>query len=478
MLRREAKVDTDESIMRMVIVLLSLIDIFLAGLVSPFLFPQSIQEYKISLPSKFFLSGDLFGWIYWFISIVLPLTLAILCFFLAPQLIQRRLKLVSFSKKYPEIHSEIVRLSELGGLSKAPDAFLLESDYPSSFVFGRTIKDAKLVLSEGLVKSLSSKEIDAVILHELGHILNKDMFFMTWGTTFLKALKYWFLLFTVFVITSSILTGSLLNPTGLSFWVILYWALLFFLLPMLIIYSVSRIREFLADAQVIIISGDHSYLSAALLKISKSLILTSIKQRISSFSVGLSITGLYPFKGVKNILFRYTIGTHPNLAERLEALRTRKYIISGNKIIIPSLETAVHAGILGFYGLLGSFITLAFILNIVEFNPYLAIAIAFAFPILIICILNTHKIGYIPSKILRECKTRELVFFLLGFCVRNLVSCITLWGMFFVMVILSGILEALNIFSLLCALTLLFAVLYSLVMVLIKSREFSDRNIW
>lgn len=50
---------------------------------------------------------------------------------------------------------------------------------PNAFVFGRTPGSATLVVTQGLLNTLTRDEVRAVVAHEVGHIKHKDMVVMT-----------------------------------------------------------------------------------------------------------------------------------------------------------------------------------------------------------------------------------------------------------------------------------------------------------
>ena len=71
--------------------------------------------------------------------------------------------------------NEIVqRLSQAAGLP-TPRLYLIESDTPNAFATGRNPQNAAIVVTRGLLRLCDSAEIEAVIAHEISHILNRDV---------------------------------------------------------------------------------------------------------------------------------------------------------------------------------------------------------------------------------------------------------------------------------------------------------------
>ena len=71
---------------------------------------------------------------------------------------------------------------------KLPRLGIIEDGRPIAFTYGINANEARLVVSRGLLESLSEDEIAVIYTHELGHILNQDFRVMTlvsgWGQCF------------------------------------------------------------------------------------------------------------------------------------------------------------------------------------------------------------------------------------------------------------------------------------------------------
>ena len=62
---------------------------------------------------------------------------------------------------------------------KYPQIAIIHDGAPNAFTYGRTKKDARLVLTDGIFNLLNEQEVITVVGHELGHIVHYDMIFMT-----------------------------------------------------------------------------------------------------------------------------------------------------------------------------------------------------------------------------------------------------------------------------------------------------------
>lgn len=257
---------------------------------------------------------------------------------------------------YPEVEKEIKDISIEAGLKKPPEFYVLDVEKPESFVFGRWKSDARLVLSRGLIENLSSVELDGVIAHEIGHILNNDIWFVSWAQLLFDSLKYWFVLFSVVGFTIVYIRESRLLSVTTTFFdvglamflqtVPLYFAFLV-IFPWIILNSTTRTRELLADARASIFGKTHCLIQA-LKQISAVKGKIVIKKGLRSPKY-LSITPSGLVKPSRNIILQWLFNSHPRDDVRIDALRDDKYVITEDKLSLPSFTTAVYIGVISFY---------------------------------------------------------------------------------------------------------------------------------
>jgi len=110
------------------------------------------------------------------------------------------------------------------------------------FVFGRTSRGARLALPETW-SCIDADSRHIMLCHELAHIRNLDVGFLTWSFAFLRDLK-WALLLSPVVMGLSLLGGQAYLPRAAALYVACLLILWF------LANSVVRSREMLADATV------------------------------------------------------------------------------------------------------------------------------------------------------------------------------------------------------------------------------------
>src|SRR5690348_13177748 len=83
----------------------------------------------------------------------------------------------------PELHEMIGRLALQADLPK-PKIALVNSSIPNAFATGRDKNHAVVAVTTGIYNKLNPQELEAVLAHELTHIINRDMLVMTIATFF------------------------------------------------------------------------------------------------------------------------------------------------------------------------------------------------------------------------------------------------------------------------------------------------------
>jgi heat shock protein HtpX len=193
-----------------------------------------------------------------------------------------------------------------------PAVYVISDDSPNAFATGRDPKHASVAVTTGLVKLLENEELEGVLAHELSHIGNYDIRFMTLITVLVGVVA----ILSDMVFRSSFLGrrrddrsgGGILAVIGL---------LLIILSPIiaqLIRLAVSRKREFLADASGALLTRYPEGLASALRKIDQT---NRPLARVSKATAHLFIAN--PFGGGARMANLFS--THPPVAERVAALQ-------------------------------------------------------------------------------------------------------------------------------------------------------------
>jgi heat shock protein HtpX len=86
-----------------------------------------------------------------------------------------------------ELHNLVETLAITTGLP-TPKIAIIESPALNAFAYGATQRGATIVVTRGLLSSLTPKEIEAVLAHEIVHIRNGDVAFMAYANAWTTSL--------------------------------------------------------------------------------------------------------------------------------------------------------------------------------------------------------------------------------------------------------------------------------------------------
>ena len=82
-------------------------------------------------------------------------------------------------KDAPQLHNVVEEMVIASGLGAMPKIYVIESTSSNAFATGRAPAVSAVAVTEGLLSMCSRDELQAVIAHEIAHIKNRDILFMT-----------------------------------------------------------------------------------------------------------------------------------------------------------------------------------------------------------------------------------------------------------------------------------------------------------
>jgi len=143
-----------------------------------------------------------------------------------------------------------------------PKLMLAQIPLPNAFAYGSPLSGSRVAVTEGLLKTLDSGEVEAVVGHELGHLKHRDVQVMM-VVSFLPALFYYI---GYSLMISTMYQGQRRNEGGSAIFGIAFMAFSW-VLNMFILY-LSRLREYFADRHsVSVVDNGAQRLSLGLAKI-------------------------------------------------------------------------------------------------------------------------------------------------------------------------------------------------------------------
>ncbi len=164
----------------------------------------------------------------------------------------------------PQLHEIIGALSTRAGLTSVPMLYYIRSRTPNAATIGRK-DEPVIVVTEGLLDTLSVREVTGVLAHEIAHIRNNDLQVFVFAEimkqlTIALSRFVWFLLIIQlpFVFFSRFMVSIDL----------LLWLAAAPILVFVIQLALLRTREFAADLGAAELTGDPEGLASALYRVS------------------------------------------------------------------------------------------------------------------------------------------------------------------------------------------------------------------
>lgn len=161
-----------------------------------------------------------------------------------------------YARVYPLVHN----LTQRMGLPM-PKLWITPQDQPNAFATGRNPNHASVAFTQGILRTMSDRELEGVVAHELGHVLHRDILIssvaatLASALTFLARMAFWFGP-----------RGSDDDERG-SAWAGLLMMIVAPFAAMLIQMAISRTREYSADAASARYTGNPDELISALRKL-------------------------------------------------------------------------------------------------------------------------------------------------------------------------------------------------------------------
>jgi len=220
----------------------------------------------------------------------------------------------------PLLFNVVEEMSLAAGIPK-PIIYIIETDAMNAFATGMSPHRASLGVTRGLLNNLTRDELQGVIGHEMGHIVNWDIRYAT-AVSVMVGL--------IVLVSDGILRGSIYgrhrpgrisggsrnnNGAAIVIIIMLVFALLAPLIARFVQMAVSRQREFLADASSVRLTRHPQGLISALEKLGAETVRFEEANRATQH---LFIVN--PFRNFSEKASSL-MATHPPLNKRIQRLR-------------------------------------------------------------------------------------------------------------------------------------------------------------
>lgn len=166
----------------------------------------------------------------------------------------------------PDLWALLQRLAERAELPRTPRLYVVPSHTINAFAVGSR-NEPSVAVTEGLLRSLTPREITGVLAHEMSHIAHGDLFVMTLADAASRLTSLLSLAGLLLLILA--LPLMLLMPVDIP-WIALILLAVAPQLALLAQLGLSRVREFDADLAAARLTGDPEGLASALAKIERA----------------------------------------------------------------------------------------------------------------------------------------------------------------------------------------------------------------
>jgi heat shock protein HtpX len=222
---------------------------------------------------------------------------------------------------HPQLFNVVEEMKISAGLPAMPKVYIINEAAPNAFATGIKPENSAVAVTAGLLARLNRDELQGVVAHEVSHIVNRDVMFMTFAGIMLGSIV---LISEVFLRSLWFGGGRYSSKSSKSsgqaqliiMIVAIAFAILAPILAQLLYFSISRKREYLADASAVRYTRYPEGLASALEKISDSTIELKTANKVTA-----PMYIINPLKPKGQKLSDLT-STHPPISERVRILRS------------------------------------------------------------------------------------------------------------------------------------------------------------
>lgn len=215
-------------------------------------------------------------------------------------------------QQMPKIYNMLENLCISRGIPM-PQFEVIDSPALNAFASGISEDTYRIVLTRGIIEALQDDELEAVIAHELTHIMNRDVRLLIISVIFVGMISFF-----AEMAFRTLIHGGRPNyyrrrnndreGAGIIFIIGLVILVIGYIFALLIRFALSRKREYLADAGAVELTKNPSAMMRALLRISGRDKVAGMPDDVQQ----MCIENSHNFMGI--------FATHPSIDHRIKAI--------------------------------------------------------------------------------------------------------------------------------------------------------------
>ena len=194
-----------------------------------------------------------------YFHLVLAFVIMFVQYMIGPKIVEWSMRVRYIKREEnPRLFQAVESLAQRAGIP-APRIGIAAVQIPNAFAFGRSIRDGRVCVTEGILRLLNDEELKAVLAHELSHLKNRDVLTITLLSVIpmiMYRLAWQFLFF-----------GRRRDERGANTLLFGLAAFAFYFLTNLLVLYASRIREYFADKGAVALGTRPSALASSLYKL-------------------------------------------------------------------------------------------------------------------------------------------------------------------------------------------------------------------
>ncbi|MFA5992848.1 MAG: M48 family metallopeptidase [Candidatus Pacearchaeota archaeon] len=220
--------------------------------------------------------------------------------------------------KYRSLYNSVESMSLASGMPM-PQVYVMQNPQINAFATGRDPKHAVVCVTTGSLDKLNKEELEGVIAHEMSHVANFDIRFMTLVAVLVGMIAIISEIFLRTLWFSGGRDSGGDNDRGNAIFMIIgiVLAILAPILVYLVQLSISRKREYTADASAVKFTRRPTGLISALKKIKaeNEPLTREEASKVSKVTASLFISNPFTKENVENMF-----STHPPISKRISVL--------------------------------------------------------------------------------------------------------------------------------------------------------------
>lgn len=289
-------------------------------------FAEQINQNFFSTPELAmqanFVRGAAFGMKnYWFIAVMGASIWFLVAFFMHQRLINKATGAHSVTRmEEPKIYNILENLCISRGLAM-PRFYIIESEVMNAYASGISPKSYAVTLSRGLINNLNDDELEAVIAHELTHIINRDVRLLIIAVVFVGIFS-----FLAEMSWRSMRVGSFSRNSRGSMPFMLVAGVVLMIgygLALVIRFTLSRKREYMADAGAVELTKKPEAMVNSLRRIAGNAKMANVPPEVAQMFIENPAS------------FSSMFATHPPIEKRIRVLMEIFDVKESDLIEIP-----------------------------------------------------------------------------------------------------------------------------------------------